>query len=104
MTEKIYPLIAELTHNQLSELDLGCLAIPSAEEQQLIDKLSKQLGLHVVIYVNGYEPSRGHLCKMILPATLSSEQLTIIRNAEGKLVYPNNILVVYEKPVVISHA
>ena len=99
---KSYPLLAFLSEEQLNSVDLNVLWIPSKEDQLIIDELIARLDKYVVIYKTNYEPRKGHLCRMIKAATLDSNQINEVQQAERRFATKNNIVVVYEKPLVFS--
>lgn len=97
---KSYPMLTFLSEEQLNAVDLNVLWIPSQEDQLVIDELSARLDKYVVIYKSNYEPLKGHLCRMIKAATLDSNQINEVETAERRLTTKNQIVVVYEKPLV----
>jgi hypothetical protein len=101
MTQSFYAFLQEIPADILSAIDLAVLHHPSAGENNIISRLSASLEKYIVIYKREHVSTGLHLCRVLKPALLSTQQLTALTSAERAL--PNGyVLVAYEKPLALA--
>ena len=100
---EVFPFLSALPHPLLADLDLSEFWWPSAGLLQTCVQLEKLLDAYIITYRSKAgmlaRPSTYQLCRALLPAQLSPQQLGWLEQAEQS-IRPFNILVVaYRKPL-----
>jgi hypothetical protein len=97
------PFLGSLPNCLLEQLDVSTLHVPQGIVQRLRCRLEKQLGLHVMTYRSlpgKPSPCGGlHLCRLLVPADLSAQQLDLLQSAEAACATESVVLVAYKKPL-----
>jgi|GEM_PF-3770586 len=95
-----YPFLLEIPGQLLDMIDLEVLHIPTNDENQLIVRLSHDLGKNVVVYRKDITSKGVHLCHVLRAADLTSPQLETLNTVE-KLFPSGQVVVAYDKPLKI---
>jgi hypothetical protein len=98
---KSYPFLREIPPDILQSIDLACLHIPANSELILLKTLSVALQKNIVIYKTFRECNGKHLCRKLIPATLTASELSMLTEAERKLDSRDKAIVAYERPLIL---
>lgn len=96
------PFLQQLPAHLLEALDTSTLHLPAGDVQRVRRKLERQLRVHVMSYRR--QPSTResigvHLCRLLIPATLSASDLALIAQAEVRCQSADVIFVAYRRPL-----